>query len=44
MLRFERAFDEGACKGIKYIVEEFHEHPAITSKEYADGLIESWEI
>ena len=30
-------------RGIKYIVEEFHEHPAITSEEYANGLIDSWK-
>ena len=24
-------------------MEEFHDHPAITSEEYADGLIRSWE-
>ena len=28
----QQAFDEGATRGIKYIVEEFHEHPAITSE------------
>ena len=27
------AFYGGALKGIKDIVEKFHEHPAITSKE-----------
>ena len=37
------AFYQGAWRGIKDIVEEFHEHPAITSERYADGLIESWE-
>ena len=37
------AFYEGAWRGIKYFVEEFHEHPAITSEEYAYGLIYSWE-
>ena len=36
------AFYEGAWRGIKDIVEELHEHPAITSEEYADGLVESW--
>ena len=39
----QRAFYQGASRGIKYIVEEFHEHPAITSERYADGLIESWK-
>ena len=39
----QEAFYEGAWRGIKDIVEEFHEHLAITSKEYANGLIESWE-
>ena len=29
----QRAFYQGAEKGIKYIVEEFHEHAAITSKD-----------
>ena len=29
-------------RGIKDIVEKFHEHPAITSREYANGLIDSW--
>ena len=42
MLRFEEAFYQGAWWGIKYVVEEFHEHPAITSEEYANRLIESW--
>jgi hypothetical protein len=37
------AFYEGACYGIKDIVREFHEHLAITSEEYAKGLIGSWE-
>ena len=37
------AFDEGAQRGIKDIVEKFHEHPAITSWKYAEGLIDSWE-
>ena len=36
----QRAFYPGAWRGIKYIVEEFHEHPAITSERYADGLID----
>ena len=36
------AFSEGAERGIKYFVEEFHEHFAITSDEYAYGLIRSW--
>ena len=39
----QKHFIEGASRGIKDIVEEFHEHPAITSKEYADGLIGSWD-
>ena len=39
----QRAFYEGALRGIKYIVEEFHEHPAITSERYADGLVDSWK-
>ena len=39
----ETAFYEGARKGIKDIVEEFHEHTAITTERYADGLFDSWE-
>ena len=39
----QKAFIEGAWRGIKDIVEEFHEHPAITSEIYANGLISSWE-
>ena len=39
----QRAFYQGAWRGIKHFVEEFHEHPAITSERYADGLIESWK-
>ena len=39
----QKAFNEGAWRGIKDIVEEFHEHPAITSEIYAYGLINSWE-
>ena len=39
----QRAFYSGAWRGIKYIVEEFHEHPAITPKWYGYGLITSWE-
>ena len=38
----QEAFYEGASEGIKDIVEELHEHPAITSEKYADGLIKSW--
>ena len=38
----QEAFSSGAFKGVKYIVEKLHEHPAITSKDYAEGLIESW--
>ena len=37
----QRTFYEGALRGIKYFVEEFHEHPAITSERYANGLINS---
>ena len=39
----QEAFYQGAVRGIKDIVEKFHEHPAITSEEYADGLIDSWK-
>jgi hypothetical protein len=35
-------FDQGAWKGIKSIVEKFHEYPAITYKRYAEGLFSSW--
>jgi hypothetical protein len=38
-----KAFDQGAWRGIKDIVERLHEDPAITSKEYANGLTRSWE-
>ena len=34
----QRAFYEGARRGNQNIVEEYYEHPAITSGEYADGL------
>ena len=34
-IAIQMAFQEGANKGIKDIVEEFHEHPAITPKKYA---------
>ena len=40
----QEAFYEGALRGIKYIVEEFHEHPAITSERYANGLIRFLEV
>ena len=43
-IAIQEAFYEGAWRGIKYIVEEFHEHPTITSEEYANGLIRSWEM
>ena len=33
----------GARRGIRYFVEKFHEHPAITSSAYAEGLIDSWK-
>ena len=35
----QKAFYEGAQRGIKYIVEKLHEHAAITSEIYANGLI-----
>src|ERR1700722_4924652 len=38
-----QAFGMGASRGIKDIVERFHEHPAITPELYADGLIDSWK-
>ena len=31
-------------RGIKDIVEKFHEHPTITHEEYSYGLINSWVI
>ena len=40
----QKAFIEGAWRDIKDIVEEFHEHPAITSEIYANGLISSWKM
>jgi hypothetical protein len=39
----QKAFSEGAWRGIKDIVERLHEHTVITSEEYANGLIVSWE-
>jgi hypothetical protein len=39
----QRAFYEGAEKGIKYFVEEFYDHPAVISGWYAAGLAGSWE-
>ena len=39
----QQAFYEGAERGIKDIVEELHEHTAITSERYANGLIKSWK-
>jgi hypothetical protein len=41
-IAIQRAFYDGAYRGIKNIVEELHEHTAITSGRYANGLIESW--
>jgi hypothetical protein len=38
-----QAFYSGAYRGINEMVEEFHEHHAITSEKYAYRLIESWE-
>jgi len=43
-IAIRRAFYSGVWKGIKDIVEKFHEHPAITSKEYAYGLIQLWQF
>ena len=39
----QRAFYEGARRGIEYVVDEFYDHPAITSGWYAVGLMTSWE-
>jgi len=39
----QTVFIEGAVRGINYFVEKFHEHPAITSERYANGLRESWK-
>ena len=39
----QHAFYQGTLRGIKDIVEKFHEHPAITSERYAIGLIVSWK-
>ena len=36
------AFDQGVFHGIKYIVEELHEHYVITPWHYANGLRISW--
>ena len=38
----ERAFREGTERGNQDIVEEYCEHPAITSEEYSWGLRDSW--
>ena len=38
----QEAFYEGAERGIKYIVEKFHEHPAITS-EICRWIDDSWD-
>ena len=40
----QQAFHQGAKRGIKDIVEEFHEHPAITPERYANGLIDILEV
>ena len=34
----QEAFYQGARRGIKYIVEEFHEHPAITSERICQWI------
>ena len=39
----QQAFHQGAKRGIKYIVEELHEHLAITPVWYACGLLNSWD-
>ena len=40
----QEVFYEGAMRGIEDIVGKFHEHPAITSWEYAEGLNLSWRF
>ena len=37
-----KAFWEGTRRGNQGIVELYCEHPAITSREYAEGLYQSW--
>ena len=37
----KRAFKSGSYHGNKSIVERFHDHPAVTSEDYAHGLINS---
>ena len=37
----KRAFKSGSYHGNKPIVERFHDHPAVTSEDYAEGLINS---
>ena len=37
----KQAFKRGSYHGDKSIVERFYDHPAVTSKEYADGLLNS---
>ena len=38
----EEAFNQGALWSIKSVVEELHEHLAITPEECASRLLESW--
>ena len=40
----QMAFHEGAERGKQDIVEEYYEHPVITSEEYAIGLMGSWNF
>ena len=37
----KRAFKRGSYHGNKPIVERFHDHPAVTPEDYAEGLIDS---
>lgn len=39
----QEAFCDGALYGIEYFIGKFHEHPAVTSERYAQGLVISWK-
>jgi hypothetical protein len=43
-IAIRKAFDEGAHRRIKDIVEKLHDHPAITPKVYVDRLMRSWDL
>ena len=43
VVAIREAFHNGAWRNIKYFVEKFYEHLAITSENYANGLVVSWQ-